>query len=187
MSEILHYGNTPMNKTMYHEDRKILDREMLCAILDQSSTCCVGLHDTPYPYVVPMNFGYTWDKEEGLVIYLHMAQRGHRLSLLAQDPHVGITVYTFYDRRGKKNFRGEAHDYRSVMVFGVAEEITEEADALMALNQVCLHTGRKGIKQIPPSERPRMRLFRVRAQEVIGKAQYPIAAVDEVPIPVFED
>ena len=37
------------------------------------------------------------------------------------------------------------------------------------------------------SERPRMRLFRVRAQEVIGKAQYPIAAVDEVPIPVFED
>ena len=186
MSERPIYGATPMNKTMYHEDRKILDRDMLCAMLDLSSTCCLGLHDTPYPYVVPMNFGYTWDEQEGLVLYLHMAERGHRLSLLEQDPHVSIAVYTFYDRHGKKSYRSEAHDYRSVMIFGIAAEITDEEEALFALGRIAVQTGRQPYKQIPASQRPRMRLFKVRAEEVIGKAQYPISSVAEVEIPTFD-
>lgn len=181
------YGTTPMNRTMYHEDRKVTDRGMLCAMLDLTSTCCLGLHDSPYPYVVPMNFGYTWEDEEGLVLYLHMATTGHKLTLIERDPHVCVTVSTFYDRFRKKIYRDTPHDYRSVMVFGIAEEVTDPEERLFALQRVGMQTGRPPYTQIPASEKPRLKLFKVRAEEVIGKAQYPIGSVEEVAMPVFEE
>lgn len=171
---------------MYHEPRRVTDRKLLCAMLDMTCTCTVALHDEPYPYIVPMNFGYSWQEDEGLVIYLHMAQWGHRLDLLEQDPHVAINVYAFYDRRGKAAYRNENHDYRSVTVYGKAQEVEQEDDALFVLSRIAQHSGRPALVRIPPSERVRMRLFRVRADIVTGKAQYPISQMEEVQMPVFD-
>ena len=43
---------------MHREEVRVSDKEMLKAILDRCHTVVVGLHDEPYPYVVPMNYGY---------------------------------------------------------------------------------------------------------------------------------
>ena len=171
---------------MYHEDRRVTDRAMLCAMMDMTIECSVAFHDEPYPYVIPMNFGYHWNENDQLVIDLHMAEWGHKIDLLERDPHVAIEMHKFYDRRGQKPYRNEAHDYRCVMVYGTAKEITDEPEAFATLDRIARHTGRPPLVRIPPGERKRMRLFQVTADQVTGKAQYPISTLEEVPIPIFE-
>ena len=172
------------NMTMYHEPRRVTDRAMLCDMLDLSCCCTLALHDEPWPYIVPMNFGYEWEEgSDTPTFYLHMATRGHRLSLIEKDPHVALNVSVFYDRHGKKAYRNENHDYRSVNAFGIISEITNEEEAIHALGRICVQSGRPNIVRIPSGERVRMRLFKVEADIVTGKAQYPISTREEVPMP----
>lgn len=83
---------------MNHEDRRITEPEYIRVILDKNNVCTVAMQDEPYPYVVPMNYGYVWEEE--LVLYMHMADRGHRLDQLGRDPHVTCNVHLFLDRFG---------------------------------------------------------------------------------------
>ena len=55
-------GNTTDHKQiqMNHENRRITNPEIIKAILDKNIVCVVAMQDEPYPYVVPMNYGYVW-------------------------------------------------------------------------------------------------------------------------------
>lgn len=69
-------------KTLVHTDQAFIE-----SVISQSNVCYIGLADTDgTPYVLPMNFGY----KDG-VIYLHSAQEGRSLSILARNPKICIT------------------------------------------------------------------------------------------------
>ena len=168
---------------MHREKVRVSDKKMLCAILDMQETCCVALHDKPYPYIVPMNFGYEW--EEQLTFYFHMAIEGHRIEQIKQNPHVAVSVWSFLDRVGYDSYRKETHDYRSVTAYGTAEIITpeQEEEYIHGLSVLCMHTGRPAIKGITTEMINRLFVLKITADIVTGKAQYPISTVEEVPIP----
>lgn len=170
--------------TMFHEDRRISEREMLKKILDAKGVCSVAIHDEPYPYIVPMNFGYEWD--EKLVLYLHMAVKGHRLELLRKNPHVAINVSSWLDRVGHAPYRKETHDYRSLTVFGSAEIISSEDNEevfMRGMLLLCAHNDRPGFEGAIRSRIHRLLLLKVPADIVTGKSQYPVSTAEEVPIP----
>ncbi len=68
-------------------EREVTDINEILSILDKSLYLHLGLVDGDEPYVVPMNYGYTY--EEGkLIIYLHSAKRGYKLDLIKKNPKV---------------------------------------------------------------------------------------------------
>ena len=158
--------------SMAHEDRRITDPSLIRAILDSTYVCTLCLHDGPYPYPVPMNFGYTWDEQ--LTLYLHMAAKGHRLELIRQDPRVACNIYSFLDRRGHKSYRGETHDYRSVTVFGRAQVIprADEAASLAGMNVMVRHSGRPALRKMPATDN--LLILKVTPEIITAKAQYPL-------------
>lgn len=166
---------------MNHEDRRVTDPEFIKAILDKNIVCVVALQDEPYPYVVPMNYGYTW--EEKLVLYMHMADKGHRLKRLEKDPHVSCNINMFLDRHGKKRYRNEGHDYRSVTVFGKAEIVTakEPEEFLKGLNALRRNAGHPRLRRAPNSSN--LLVMKVTADVVTAKAQYPVRDIGEVEMP----
>ena len=177
------------NLTMYHEDRRIKDPTIIHSILGMSEVCTVAIHDEPWPYIVPMNYGYEWDEDGKLIIWLHMAVRGHRIDLISQDPHVAVNVNVFMDRVGHKAYRNESHDYRSVSVFGKAEIIMpdREEEDLHGLECLCKNTGRyRGPLKMTDDWRNRLRILKVTADEVTAKAQYPISTEEEAAMPPLE-
>ncbi len=169
---------------MYHEDRRITDPEIIKAILDMNSICTAALLDEPYPYIVPMNYGYVW--EQRLILYLHMARQGHKVGLIRKDPHISCNINVFLDRFGKKQYRKEGHDYRSVSVFGKAEIITanEPQEFLKGLNALQKNNGRPLLKRVPKSEE--LLVLRVKAEQVTAKAQYPVSDISEAEIPPLD-
>lgn len=171
---------------MHREKVRISDKDMLCAILDMEETCCVALHDEPYPYIVPMNYGYEW--EDKLVFYFHMAIEGHRIELIKKNPRVAVSVWTFLDRVGHDRYRKESHDYRSVTAFGTAEIISPEQEEayIHGMSVLCVNSGRPAIKRITTEMRQRLFVLKVTADVVTGKAQYPISTVEEVCMPPLQ-
>ena len=87
---------------MHREKVCVSDKEMLCSILDRKEIYSVALHDEPYPYVMPMNYGYTWDDK--LIFYFHMAIEGHRIELIKKKPLVAVSVSSFLGRVGHSSY-----------------------------------------------------------------------------------
>lgn len=168
---------------MHQEERRITKKEWIKGILDMDTKCCVAFHDEPFPYIVPMNYGYTWDDK--LTFYFHMAIEGHRVNLIRKNPKVSVNVSLFLDRHGYPMYRKEPHDYRSVTAYGTAEIITpdQEEEFLHGMTVLCAQTGRPAVKQINTEMKERLFVLKITADIVTAKAQYPIETADEVPMP----
>lgn len=73
---------------MRRKDREITGRENIEPIMQACKVCRVAMTGTDgWPYVIPMNFGYTWD-EDGLTLYFHGGVKGKKIDSLKADPRV---------------------------------------------------------------------------------------------------
>ena len=171
---------------MRRAELEIRDKEMIRAILDICNVINVGLFDEQYPYVFPTNYGYIY--EEDLVFFTHHAPEGHKLDLLAKNPHVCVTAYAFADHiRNPRSPGNSRHDYRSVIAFGIMEELkpgTEEYHLSIRRLHEC--NGRSVADSFTHRDHSRtMKMFKItcKPENVTGKAQDPLAGPHEVPLP----
>ena len=65
----------------------VTDPEQILHILDTAKVLHLGLSVNDEPYVVPMNYGYTYENDN-LVVYLHSAVRGKKLDMIRSNPKV---------------------------------------------------------------------------------------------------
>ena len=164
---------------MYHSDREIRDIDLIKAILNMCDVINIGMFDEEYPYVVPVNFGYEFEKD--LIFYTHHAITGYKNKLIATNPKVCVTTHRFID---KPNEAGKlVHDYRSVMAFGEMSFISQDDDEYgKAWTALAEFNGR----QVPdtvfkPGYKVLMGKIVCKRENVIGKAQYPITKIEEIP------
>ena len=57
---------------MRRKDLEIRDRELLSGMLDLAEILHLAIKNEPFPYIVPLNFGYQWEGDT-LVFYFHCA------------------------------------------------------------------------------------------------------------------
>ena len=72
---------------MTRRERQIFDIDKILEILDKSKVVHLGMVDGDEPYVVPMNYGYTYENEM-LTIWLHGATTGRKLDVIKKNPKV---------------------------------------------------------------------------------------------------
>lgn len=123
-------GSTERTKVHRLSERAVTDRDAMYAILDSTVLCHVGLVFDHQPFVLPMAFARVGDE-----IYLHGSTGARFMRDMAAGAPVCVTV-TMLDALivARSNFESSMN-YRSVVVFGSAREITGEAK-LEALNAI---------------------------------------------------
>ena len=110
------------------------DRETINAILDEGFICHVGFTIDDQPYVIPT--GYARDGDN---LYVHGSAASRMLRNLSQGINVCVTV-TLID--GLVLARSAFHhsiNYRSVVVLGKAELVTDTGEKNKALEAVTEH------------------------------------------------
>ena len=95
--------------------REILRRELRGVLAVQG--------DGGYPYAVPLNH---WYCEEDGRLYFHSGASGHKIDAILREPRVSYCVLDSGTRQGES----WALSFRSVVVFGRAEPVTDHAKAL---------------------------------------------------------
>ena len=76
---------------MTKRERQITDPKQIQRILDTGKVLHLGLAVDNEPYVVPMNYGYTFEDGK-LVVYLHSAVRGKKLDMIRANPRVFFEI-----------------------------------------------------------------------------------------------
>ncbi len=72
---------------MTRRERQIFDIHKILEILKKSKVVHIGMVDGDEPYVVPMNYGYTYENEK-LTLWLHGATTGRKLDVIRKNPKV---------------------------------------------------------------------------------------------------
>ena len=165
---------------------EVKEKNMLIAILDMCKVINVGFFDDEYPYVLPLNYGYTFDDD--LVFFTHHALKGYKLELIQKNPKVCVAASVFAD--GINNPRGSsAHDFRSIHAFGKMEKLTSGTEEYrLALRKLyeCNERHHKITDSFLNTDFDKMmHLYKItcKAEDVIGKAQEGIKDICEVPLP----
>lgn len=76
---------------MHFEQERIKDKRFMKQILKNCSEATMAFFDEPYPYIVPMNYGFEW--KDTLIFYLHTAPDGHKNQLLRKNNKVALNIH----------------------------------------------------------------------------------------------
>jgi nitroimidazol reductase NimA-like FMN-containing flavoprotein (pyridoxamine 5'-phosphate oxidase superfamily) len=146
-------GPTPRTTHKRVPQRGSHDRELIHAILDEGLVCHVAFVADGQPFVVPTIYARLGER-----LYLHGAAASRMLSTLKLGAPVCIEV-TLVD--GLILARSALHhsmNYRSVMIFGVAQETVDLSEKRQALEAIVEHVVPGRLRETrPPS-----------AQEIAG-------------------
>lgn len=108
---------------MRKSDREIRDYNEILRLLDECQTIRLALHDEPYPYVVPLSYGWE-ERDEKLFVYFHCAKEGKKLDLIAKNANVCFEADCLAGY--KSTGHGVTADYRRLVAFGKAERVYGE-------------------------------------------------------------
>jgi nitroimidazol reductase NimA-like FMN-containing flavoprotein (pyridoxamine 5'-phosphate oxidase superfamily) len=126
--------------TVRYKGRGHYDRELVDAILDEAELCHVGVvQEDGSPLVLPTLF-----VRDGDAVYVHGSPASRLLRTGKRDVEVCLTVMLLDAFVMAKSAFHHSVNYRSVVVFGTATEVTdldEKARVLMRLVER-LHPGR---------------------------------------------
>lgn len=110
---------------MIRKDREVKDKKVILDILQKCQTCRIGLHDEPYPYIVPVNFGFEV-LNDMIVIYFHGAAVGKKTDLIQNNPNVCVEMDTEGPLVTSYKNKECTMKYESIIGFGKAQILEGE-------------------------------------------------------------
>jgi uncharacterized protein len=118
---------------MRRKDLEILDKEKLMEVLQCCKVCRLGIADE-IPYIVPMNFGYTWD--DCLTLFFHSAPRGRKIDLLLKHPKVSFEMDCDHQLVAGSTACRYTYKYSSLMGVGEVRFLEDYDEKLTALKRI---------------------------------------------------
>ncbi|MEG1427524.1 MAG: pyridoxamine 5'-phosphate oxidase family protein [Oscillospiraceae bacterium] len=123
---------------MRRKDKEITNPEEILRIIDSCEVLHLAMVDGDTPYIVPMNFGYTWEDEK-LTLYFHGANEGRKLEILQKNSKVSFVMDCEH-----RLVTGElpcqySYEYASVMGEGRAEMVTDPQEKMNAMKIIMKH------------------------------------------------
>lgn len=123
---------------MRRKERAITKTTELHGILQTCKVCSLAMSQDNVPYVVPMNFGYTYE-DDTLCLYFHCAPVGKKISIVKQNPYVSFTMYGDTSLVVGKIACQYTYQYRSIIGNGNIHIVETEQDKLHGLNCIMKH------------------------------------------------
>ncbi|MCL2616172.1 MAG: pyridoxamine 5'-phosphate oxidase family protein [Defluviitaleaceae bacterium] len=150
---------------MRRTDREITNRDEIIDILRRADTIRLGINGDPFPYVVPLSFGFE-DVGGEITVYIHGAKEGFKHNLLQANNHVCVEASIFHKYTPTPK-GGLTTLYESVIARGTAE-IIEGDEAVKGLDIICSHCGYHGF-EYNTAALNHMLLYKIPLSSVTGK------------------
>jgi hypothetical protein len=132
--------------------RGSFERATIDAILDEALVCHVAFVHDGQPYVIPTTFARVGD-----TLYVHGSAASRMLRGLREGIPVCVTVTLLDGLVFARSAFHHSMNYRSVVILGVASEVTDEAEQLQALEAVVEHVFPERWREVRPPSRKELR------------------------------
>jgi nitroimidazol reductase NimA-like FMN-containing flavoprotein (pyridoxamine 5'-phosphate oxidase superfamily) len=117
-----------------HRDRAVYQRDTVNAILDEGMICHVAASVDGAPWMIPTAYG-----REDETLYLHGAAGNHLLKVAAEGGDIVVAVSLLDGLVLARSTFSHSLNYRSVVVFGPAELVTDPAEKAHGLEVIVDH------------------------------------------------
>ena len=134
----------------------VYDPESIAAILDEALICHVGYSTEQGPRVIP-----TIHVRIGDVLYFHGSAASRTLKALRDGIDVSVCVTLIDGIRFARSMFEHSMNYRSVIVYGTAREVTDPAEVEVVARAITNHVaeGRGQDSRMPSAEELKQTLF----------------------------
>jgi len=149
--------------------RGFYDRETIERILDEALTCSIGIVDDGQPVVIP-----SFHVRVGDEVYVHGSSAGRTLRALAGEAPACLTVMLLDGLVLARSAFHHSLNYRSVVVFGSFDPVTdtdEKLHALEALTEKLVPDRWEQIRHPTRQELKATSLVRIGLQEASAKVR----------------
>lgn len=116
-----------MKLGLTRRELEVTDRNEIVEILDKCKIVHIAMVDDGMPYLVPMNYGYTFEGD-ALTLYMHGALKGRKIDVLRANPNVFFEMNCDVQPFSGKVACQYGTMYSSIMGSGKAE-ILEDVEA----------------------------------------------------------
>ena len=149
---------------MRRKDKEITTRSGIDEIINTAEVCRLAFAKDNEPYLVPVSFGY-----DGENIFVHTAREGKKIEFLKLNNRVCFEFETDAKIVGHDTIGCKwTASFKSVIGFGKMIKITDEAEAMNALNQIMLkYSGKEW--DFTNKDLNRVYLWKIEIDEISGK------------------
>ncbi len=125
---------TARTRIVREPQRAVYEREAVCAILDEGFICHVGFVINEQPFVIPTSYGRNDE-----TLYIHGSSASRMLRSLSAGIAVCLTVTLVDGLVLARSIFNHSMNYRSAMVLGVAQLVSDQAEKWEALRLLSEH------------------------------------------------
>lgn len=121
---------------MSNPERIISAPDRILNIIQNHQICRLALNDERSPYIVPVNFGYTY-QEGKWAFYFHGARTGKKMRLIRKDPAISLEIDGDHRLIQAEDACDYSYAYSSIIANGQAsilqkrEEMKHGLDVIM--------------------------------------------------------
>lgn len=127
---------------MRRKDREVTELNELMQIIDQCKVCRIAMQDEAGLYIVPMNFGYTFDNNQ-LVLFFHSAKEGRKINALEENSDVCFEMDCNHSLITANVACNYGYSYKSIIGNGKAVFIDDVGEKKTALSTLMKHQTRQ--------------------------------------------
>ena len=154
---------------MRRKEKEITDINEKLNVIKTCKVCRIGLSENNNPYIIPLNYGYTFDNDV-LTLFFHSALEGKKLDIIKNNNNACFEI----DFDTKLIEAEKACDYgyafKSIIGFGkimILENLEEKASGL---NKIMKHqTEKETVYDFSPSELKRVCVYKMIVKLFTGK------------------
>ncbi len=128
------YPKSTLNKIKRGVKKANYNKGTIHSILDASEVCHIAFIYKEKPFVQPINFG-----RDGEKIFIHGSLKNRMTNALLESKEVCLNVMILDSMKLTRAAFHHSVNYRSVMIFGTAKELTDVNDKLRGLKSIINH------------------------------------------------
>ncbi len=151
---------------MRRKDRQVTEKDALRAIIDECKICRIAMQDKDGLYIVPLNFGYSYEDE--LILYFHSAKEGRKISSLKENSQVAFEMDCEHRLIEDDNACEYSYSFKSIIGSGKAEFVDEAEEKKKALTLLMKHQTGKDFS-FDDKMAARVAVFKLVADSFTGK------------------
>ncbi len=154
---------------MRRSDKEIESNEEIDELLRRGTVCRLALHDDPWPYVLPLNYGFEVTSELGRRLYFHAAGSGRKIDLMRRNPRVAFVIDLDHELVHGETACGFTMSYRSVMGAGTVQFLEDAEDKRHGLQRLMEQYTNRQDWEFPSGNLEQVTVFALSIEQVSAK------------------
>ena len=154
---------------MRRSDREITDTNEKISVIKKCKVCRIGLSENNIPYVVPLNYGYSFDNDV-LTLFFHSVIEGRKMEIIKHNHQACFEMDCDTKLIEAEQPCCYGYEFKSIIGFGKIIVLDSLDEKSYGLNRIMKHqTGKETVYDFTLNQLENVCVFKLVVETFTGK------------------